>query len=215
MEMEDAPIAKDEGNYLPISDVPDESVSDSQADLASTIESDINTDVTKPVNEKLTANPVSKQTAVNTQQPPQDSVIGTGVALISIGEPLLAATAADFVRQVLERRGIVYFDGLTISGVAAALDGGDGNIQKLIRPHARYLVYIVADFTGERELQYMGRYDTEYQARLSLETHDLLDGRSVGPGIHTSIGYTQLSVENKVSELLRPEFGPIAGNLSK
>jgi len=104
---------------------------------------------------------------------------------------------------------------MSIPGVANVLENGSGTIEELIRPHARYLVFIRADFTGERELYYMGRYDTELQARLSLETRDLLDGRPIGPGVHTSIGYTRLSVEGKVEDLLRPKFGRIAGDLTE
>ncbi len=146
---------------------------------------------------------------------PIEATIGSGVALVSIGEILLADTAADYVRQALERHGIAVLDGMRISGVAAMLEDGGGNIEELIRPHARYLVFIRADFTGERELHYMGRYDTEFQARLSLDTHDLLDGNPVGPGVHTSIGYTRLSVEGKVDDLLRPKFGRIASELTE
>lgn len=146
---------------------------------------------------------------------PIEPAIGTGVALVSIGEVLLADTAADYVRQALERHGIVVFDAMRISGVAAMLEDGGGNIEELIRPHARYLVFIRADFTGERELHYMGRYDTEFQARLNLDTRDLLDGKPVGAGVHTSIGYTRLSVEDKVEDLLRPKFGRIAGQLKE
>jgi len=148
-------------------------------------------------------------------QPPPAPAIGTGVALISIGETLLADTAADYVRQVLDRLGITVVDGLAISGVINVLEGGGGTIQEVLRPYARYLVFIRADSTGERQLYYMGRYDTEYQARLNLETNDLLDGKRIGPGIHASIGYTQLSVEGKVEDLLRPKFGPIAGDLQE
>ncbi len=148
-------------------------------------------------------------------RPPPEPAVGTGVALISIGELLLADTAADYVRQALARHGIMVFDGMAIPGVASVLENGGGSIAELLRPHARYLVFIRADFTGERELFYMGQYDREIQARLNLETQDLLDGRPIGPGVHTSIGYTQLSVENKVENILRPKFGPIAGDLSE
>ncbi len=132
-----------------------------------------------------------------------------------MGEILLADTAADYVRQTLERHGIAVLDGMAIAGVANMLENGGGAIEELIRPHARYLVFIRADFTGERNLYYMGRHDTEFQARLNLETRDLLDGRPVGPGVHSSIGYTRLSVEGKVEGLLRPKFGRIAGDLKE
>lgn len=73
----------------------------------------------------------------------------------------------------------------------------------------------VAEDTGERELYYMGRPDTELQSRLNLETHDLLDGQAMGEGVRASVGYTSLSVENKVQELLRPRFGPVAARLTQ
>ncbi len=148
--------------------------------------------------------------------PPPKTIIGTGVALISIGEPLLAGAAEDFVRQTLERQNVKVFDGMTISGVAAMVEGsadGDGSLQDLLKPHARYLVVIRADYTGDRELNYMGRYDREFQARLHLTAHDLLDGRSMGPGIHAPIGYTHLTVERKIADLLRPKFRKIAGKI--
>ncbi len=147
--------------------------------------------------------------------PPPEPTIGTGVALISVGEILLADTAADYVRQALTRHGIVVFNGMAIPGVADVLENGGGSIEELLRPHARYLVFIRADFTGERNLYYMGQYDREIQARLNLDTQDLLNGRPIGPGVHTSVGYTQLSVENKVEDILRPEFGRIAEDLSE
>jgi serine/threonine protein kinase len=143
------------------------------------------------------------------------AALGSGVALVSVGEPLLANAAADYVRQSLARHGIAVIDGMSIPGVATMLENGGGAIQKLLRPHSRYLVFISADYIGERELNYMGRYDLELQARLNLDTNDLLDGKVIGPGIHTSIGYTSLSVNNKVQELLRPGFAPIAGDLTE
>jgi len=173
----------------------------------------ISTEIERPVYEGQQTNPSISRTEAYSQPVPEPPV-GTGVALVSTGEALLAESAADYVRQILDRRGITVFDGMSIPGVADMLVGG-GSIQNLIRPHARYLVFIRADFTGERELNYAGRYDTEFQARLNLETHDLIDGRPIGAGVHVSVGYTHLSVENKVAEILRPKFGPIAGELSE
>jgi len=192
-----------------------ESTFDFDNTLADVTDTDINTDVTEPMYDETRVNPSTGQTAAHSPPPIAEPAIGTGVALVSIGEILLADTAADYVRQALERHGIAVFDGMSIPGVANVLENGSGTIEELIRPHARYLVFIRADFTGERELYYMGRYDTELQARLSLETRDLLDGRPIGPGVHTSIGYTRLSVEGKVEDLLRPKFGRIAGDLTE
>ena len=155
------------------------------------------------------------QPKAQVSQPPPQPAIGTGVALISVGETLLAGVASDYVSQSLERRGVDVFDAMGIPGVTAVLEGGTegGSLEDLLRPHARYLVIIRADYTGDRELTYMGRYETEFQARLHLNAVDLLDGRKLGPGIHAPIGYTQLSVDKKVANLLGPKFRKIAGRL--
>ncbi len=150
--------------------------------------------------------------------PPPEPTIGTGVALISVGETLLAGVASDYVRQTLERRGVDVFDGMAMPGVAAVVESaGDGgpSLMDLLRPHARFLIVVRADYTGDRELNYLGRYDREFQARLHLVAHDLLDGRKLGPGIHGPIGYTQLTVDRKVADLLGPKFRKIVGNLSR
>ena len=161
--------------------------------------------------------PSSNSKSVQAPAPPEPT-IGTGVALISLGETLLAGVTSEYVSQILERRGVEVFDGLTIPGVAAVVEHGDDggpSLVELLRPYARFVVIIRADYTGERELNYMGRYESEIQARLHLVTHDLLDGRKLGPGIHGPIGYTQLTVDRKVADMLGPKFRKIAGNLSK
>jgi hypothetical protein len=151
----------------------------------------------------------------NSSHTTHEAPIGTGVAVVSIGDRLLADAATDYIRQILERHGIAVLDGITMPGVASMLENGSNTIEELLRPHARYLVFIRADYNGQRELYYMGRHDTEYQARLSVETHDMLDGRAVGPAIHASIAYTQLSVNTKVEEIIRPKFGPTADDLKE
>ena len=193
----------------------DEPTFNSEIALATLTDPEISTDVTLPGYDNPQANSSAEQVAAYSPPPTPEPAIGTGVALVSVGEILLADTAADYVRETLERHGIAVFDGMAIAGVANMLENGGGAIEELIRPHARYLVFIRADFTGERDLYYMGRHDTEFQARLNLETRDLLNGRPVGPGVHSSIGYTQLSVEGKVEDLLRPKFGRIAGDLKE
>ena len=161
--------------------------------------------------------PSGHSKSVQAPSPPEPT-IGTGVALISLGETLLAGVTSEYVSQVLERRGVDVFDGMTIPGVAAVLENGDDgspSLVELLRPYARFVVIIRADYTGERELNYMGRYESEIQARLHLVTYDLLDGRKLGPGIHGPIGYTQLTVDRKVADLLGPKFRKIAGRLQE
>ncbi|MCD4749236.1 MAG: protein kinase [Thermoanaerobaculales bacterium] len=150
---------------------------------------------------------------------PLPAQVGHGVALILLGEPLLANAAADYVRENLDRRGLEVFDGSGLPGVMDIIENGpeeDGStLAKLVRPHARWVVVVRADSMGERELFYQGRYDIEYQARLHVVGHDLKSLRPVGRGIHVPIGYTHLSVERKVEELLRPRLKPLAGKIAE
>lgn len=194
---------------------PDNPTFDTETRLADVTDANSSAVVSLPEQDEPFVHSSAEQIAASSSPPTPEPAIGNGVALVSVGEILLADTAADYIRQTLERLGIEVFDGMSIAGVADMLDNGGGSIEELIRPHARYLVYIRADFTGERELYYMGRYDTEYQGRLNLETRDLLDGRLIGSAVHSSIGYTRLSAEGKVDDLLRPKFGPIANDLKE
>ena len=197
---------------------------DTQLESASQPEAVVSAQTDRPSSGALPhagdAKPSVPDSRTESQQPtlPPQPTVGSGVALISVGETLLAGVASDFVRQALEMKGVDVFDGMTIPGVATLVEGGgDGgrSLQELLRPHARYLIVVRADYTGDRELKYMGRYDREFQARLHLVAHDLLDGRPLGPGIHAPIGYTQLTVDRKVAELLRPKFRKIAGRLQE
>ena len=147
---------------------------------------------------------------------PTEVPVGTGIAVVAVGEPLLAGAASDFLIQTLGRGGVETFDGLTVPGVAGALEGQEGSdLIDLLRPHARYLIVVRAEYTGDRELNYMGRYDREFQARLHVVAQDLLDGHMLGPGIHGPIGYTAMTVDRKVSDMLRPKLRRIREIVSR
>ncbi len=147
---------------------------------------------------------------------PTEVPVGTGIAVVAVGEPLLAGAASDFLIQTLGRGGVETFDGLTVPGVAGALEGQEGSdLIDLLRPYARYLIVVRAEYTGDRELNYMGRYDREFQARLHVVAQDLLDGHMLGPGIHGPIGYTAMTVDRKVSDMLRPKLRRIREIVSR
>lgn len=148
---------------------------------------------------------------------PAEPTVGTGVSLITLGEPVLAEAAADYVRQGLSKRGVTVIDGMSVPGVANTIDAageGTSSLVELLRPHARYLVVVRAESMGDRPLKYMRRYDTEFQGRLHLVAHDLVDGAPIGNGIHLPIGYTHLTVERKVGEALRVRFRGVAARLA-
>ena len=135
--------------------------------------------------------------------------IGRGVALVSVGEPLLSATATDYINEALSRRGLEVFEGAEIPGVMDLIEHGPdakgASLFELARPYARWLVVVRAEYTGDRSLYHLRGSDREFQARLHVVAQDLMDGHTLG-GVHGPIGYTHLTVEKKVADLLRPKL---------
>lgn len=155
-----------------------------------------------------TRNP-SRAAAVQPHEPPPPPPVGHGVALVSVGEPLLEGSAVDYVHAALSKRGLEVFDAAGIPGVQRALESG-GDLNPVLRPQARWLVMLSTETLGDRQLQFMGRWETEYQSRLILQVVDLERGAPIAPSIRKVLGYTRLNVEKKVPEALRVDFRPIA-----
>jgi|GEM_PF-589202 len=148
----------------------------------------------------------SRQTKPPVAAPPPQ-----GVAVVAVGERLLAGEAESFIEGALAQAGVRVV-------AEQGLAGGDGDPRALaeaLRPHAHYLILVDAEFLGERQLQYMGRYDTAYQARLQVRAFDLQSNTPVGGTLNERVEYTQLSVGRVVEEKLRPHLRKIRGNLSE
>lgn len=148
--------------------------------------------------------------------PPPDNT----VALISVGETLLAGEAEAYLRRVLTRRGLVVVDGRAVPGIRERLQSGELSgqqelVRDVLRSHARWLVFVRAEYTGDRPLYYQGQHDVEYRGRLHVVTRDLESGRAVGDEIHVPIGYSQLTVERKTAEILRKRFRETAAEMQQ
>jgi hypothetical protein len=134
-----------------------------------------------------------------------------GVAVVAVGERLLAGEAESFIEGALAEAGVRVV-------AEPGLAGGGGDVSALadaLRPHAHFLVLVDAEYLGERQLQYMGRYDTAYQARLQVRAVDLQSNTAVGGTFNERVEYTQLSVGRVVEEKLRPHLRKVRANLSE
>ena len=143
-------------------------------------------------------------------KPPAAEPPARGVAVIAVGERLLAGEAESFVEGALTEAGIHL---VAEQGLPGAAEGDPQALAEALRPHARYLVLIDAEFLGERQLQYMGRYDTAYQARLQVRSVDLQTGTTVGPTLNERVEYTQLNVGRAVETQLRPHLRKLRASL--
>ena len=72
-----------------------------------------------------------------------------------------------------------------------------------LRPYAAHLVFVHADYLGDRPLAHLGGRDVVFTSRLRVVPFDLEDGQPLGPGMDTRIEYNQLTVERKAAEILR------------
>jgi serine/threonine-protein kinase len=140
-------------------------------------------------------------------QPQRPVPAPDGAAVVSVGETLLAGEVAAYLQSALDRRGIRVVDASSIPAVSEVLAGEQpvvrGALRSELRSHARHLVIARAEYLGERPLQYMGRSEVAFQARLSVAILDLDDGRVIGKPLRRRVEYTHLNVERVAAEALR------------
>jgi len=141
------------------------------------------------------------------QQPPRHAPAPSGAAVVAVGESLLAGEVASYLEGTLARRGIEIVDATAVPSISRML-GSDqpvvrGALRNALRPYARHLVLARTEYLGERPLNYMGRSEVAFQARLTVAVVDLEDGRVLGQPFNGRVEYTHLNVERVVAEKLR------------
>ena len=117
----------------------------------------------------------------------------------------------------------VYMTTLRISrrGIPSVMDlvaGGNPrptDLLEALRPRARRLLLIDAEYLGERQLRYMGRSQSAYQSRLTITPFDLVRGEALGAGFNQTLEYTQQSVGRVVEEQLRSQAREMAARLER
>lgn len=58
--------------------------------------------------------------------------------------------------------------------------------------------------TGQRELNYMGRQDTAYNARLTLTSYDVATGKPIGGAATAQMEYTGRTAEREAENVVAP-----------
>ena len=139
-------------------------------------------------------------------QPPPE-----GTVVIAVGETVLAGEAEAVVEATLAQAGIHLVDENGVPGIAAFL-GTDlapepGEIHRLLRPYAKYLVLVRVEYLGERPLVYMGQQDVAFQARVIMVPVDLQAGNAVAAPVRLRTEYTHLNAQRVAEkELRRPAY---------
>jgi hypothetical protein len=141
-----------------------------------------------------------------------------GIAVIGVGERLLAGEVEAFLEKRLDRGRRPLVDERSIPAVLQLLTASDDPdpvvLADRLRPHARAMVVARAEYLGDRRLRYLGRMDTVYRSRLRIRLVDLHGDRQPEGGLDEVVEYNQLSVERRVEELLRPRLRRLAAALA-
>jgi predicted Ser/Thr protein kinase len=131
----------------------------------------------------------------------------TGTVVVVLGEPLLAAEVEGYLEERLATAGLEVLDERgfpeawwswgsdTIPHPTEVVDALHGLAAQLVLAQVEYM--------GERELFYMGRYDTAYQAEVTVMAFDIGSGRPLAPSWSEKIEYTHLNVRQSAEKALR------------
>ena len=132
----------------------------------------------------------------------------SGTAIVTVGsDPTLAGDVESYLEQRLANAGIDLVDEKGLPGIWDLLSSGSAGSDQLIsalRYEARTVVVARVDLVGERELQYLGRYERAYQSRVTIQAIDSGTDRPLLPSRSTTVEYTQVQTERAVREALSP-----------
>ncbi len=79
-----------------------------------------------------------------------------------------------------------------------------GALLERLRGTAGVLVLAKIEPTGQRELHYMGRYDTAYGSRITITVYDVATGHPIGTRGSANIEYTQLNAAREAEKAAGP-----------
>jgi hypothetical protein len=134
--------------------------------------------------------------------------------VVAVGETLLAGEAEAFLEAALTRLGARVIDEDAVPALMGRLgeppDRNPGHLVEVLRPFARNLLIVNAEYLGQRELRYMGRSDVAFQSRLKVVAVNMTSGQPLGQTWEEKVEYTHLSVGRVVEEKMRPMVRRVA-----
>jgi hypothetical protein len=122
---------------------------------------------------------------------------------------------ASAVQSALAGAGLEAIDAANLPEAESLVQqGSEPATDELVRAmrDAGVAVLVIARVTpaGQRELQYMGRYDVAYSSRVTITCYDVATGRPKGPSQSATIEYTMLTIERATEKALAPLAEEIA-----
>ena len=121
------------------------------------------------------------------------------VAVIGVGETLLAAEVEKAIEASLAEDGLAVVDERGLLAVEELLGDRSGPLSlavvEALRPHAGSLVLVRVEYLGNRPLYYMERSDATFQSRVIVTVIDLDSGDPGETLVNTRVEYTRFNAE--------------------
>ena len=149
-----------------------------------------------------------RQVASIAPQPEPEPEPPTGVAVIGVGDPVIADPMVREIEQALRGVRPPLVDKRFIGDYQQFLHGEEVDLAGLTGPAVdagvRYVIVARALPAGTRELQFYNRYETAYIVQLEVKTFDLHRGRELGSSPLEQIEYTSLNASDRAKQSVRP-----------
>jgi len=118
------------------------------------------------------------------------------------GDPAVAGPLGDVLSSEFSGAGL---NAASVEDVNDRLAGAPAS-DLAQRLHGRAGVVVVArvEPTGQREIDYMGRYDTLYGSRITMTAYDVNTGHPIGARVSGNMESTQLNIQQKTEQAAAP-----------
>ena len=118
------------------------------------------------------------------------------------GDAGLTGPVADVLSSEFSASGL---KAVAASDLADPLDGSSaGAMMSRLRGKAGIVVIARIEPTGQRELKYMGRYDTAFGSRVTVTAYDVGTGQPIGSRASANMEYTQLNAQRETEKAVAP-----------
>jgi hypothetical protein len=137
---------------------------------------------------------------------PRPAHRASGVAIAVTGDGDLVSSVSQVINSELRSSGLKTVDAESLPSTESLVRGGNASTARLLSRlrDEGYAVLLLArvDAAGQRELKYLGRYDTVNVSKVTLTTYDLVTGRPFGTPGRGTIEYTSLNADRKAEEIV-------------
>ncbi len=130
----------------------------------------------------------------------------TGIAVIAVGEPVIASAAEQYLTSRLREAGLRILTGRDIPALDGVLSSSQtpstGEIIDHLSGNVAAAVIVRATYLGSRQLIYMGQTGQAYQSRLDLQCIDLISGSGLMPAWTKTVEYTRVRTDRTAAKNL-------------